>query len=565
MLFPCLLKAQDIEKTLENARLNLVVGDALEAYNSLEKIALNHPENEQIQRAVLKSLSKLRKVKPLLRQWDFFKKNFPYQAFEISVLEQIAWTVLEEGSFSSSWSYQLTSLVGASWANDAKSVDFLHRGVLSSNLVVRRVAVSLLRGYRDESLIEDLKNILESTRSSEVIEESLQVIAAQNIVELLPYTQNLLEDNKISWDNKLVAAQVYVSLLQEKSHKQIIEELSQSSYPPLKVVLCRSLESLQDEKFADVLISLLEDEHYLVRLSAWRALGILRPNDFLKTLQNIPLDAQEDVAMIQSWVGVLYEIKESSNFFREKILSEGVSKRRLAASILSMSGEPGKKIMKKIFEESDDDFVKANLALGLLPLQEDREICMEFLYNFLRSQSQKLMFLPQKYFIGQTLLPSEIGYRPDIANFPQVVNQATRLQILGILSENGYHQASDAFLDYLESENWEIPLYASFLYLEEGPSEAFEILKNILVSTRDSKLKLKAALVLAFWGKDPQALTILEDSFSSVDRRQQLYLLEAMGRVASKQSLPFLVEQLKDPSKRVRLIAAASLLQCLYH
>jgi hypothetical protein len=78
-------------------------------------------------------------------------------------------------------------------------------------------------------------------------------------------------------------------------------------------------------------------------------------------------------------------------------------------------------------------------------------------------------------------------------------------------------------------------------------------------------VKVQAALILALWGREESAIATLQQAYGGSDRELKEKIIEGVGRVGAKSSIPFLVEKLQEPSPTLRLLAAAALLQCLYH
>ena len=51
--------------------------------------------------------------------------------------------------------------------------------------------------------------------------------------------------------------------------------------------------------------------------------------------------------------------------------------------------------------------------------------------------------------------------------------------------------------------------------------------------------------------------------YESADRMVQIKILEALGRIGSREAIPFLLERLRESSLNMRIIAAAVLLQTI--
>jgi HEAT repeat protein len=152
----------------------------------------------------------------------------------------------------------------------------------------------------------------------------------------------------------------------------------------------------------------------------------------------------------------------------------------------------------------------------------------------------------------------------EIPNYPEAVNQLTRLEVLEVLAMLHYPQAQEAIKAFLKERRWGVTGMASALLLTEGDETAVDLVKGLL-NDPDKEVRLQAALILAVWGREEDVVKQLQDAYVSVDRDLKGQILEGIGRVGSASSLPFLAERLQDPFPTLRIIAAAATLECLYH
>ena len=81
----------------------------------------------------------------------------------------------------------------------------------------------------------------------------------------------------------------------------------------------------------------------------------------------------------------------------------------------------------------------------------------------------------------------------------------------------------------------------------------------------DKKIRLQAALVLAFMHQDEESIKVLEELYYTVKQNEKFYILEALGQLSTKQSIPFLMKLLSEPFMGIRVTAASILIQSLYH
>ena len=157
---------------------------------------------------------------------------------------------------------------------------------------------------------------------------------------------------------------------------------------------------------------------------------------------------------------------------------------------------------------------------------------------------------------------SSITHKPEIPNYPEVVNQTTRLELLNLLAILDYTGAQDAIKQFLKERRWGVTGLAAEKLLGEGDESALALVRELL-NDEDQEIRLEAALALATWGRDVSALPILMAEYEKSDRMLQIKILESLGRIGSKEAIPFLIERLKESSLNMRIIAASVLLQTI--
>ena len=111
---------------------------------------------------------------------------------------------------------------------------------------------------------------------------------------------------------------------------------------------------------------------------------------------------------------------------------------------------------------------------------------------------------------------------------------------------------------------WGVVTGASVLLISEGDGEALNLIRKLL-DDENEVTRIQAALVIAFYGGDPKVAQILENAYTKVDWERKIQILEAIGFIGNRDSIPFLLEVMKEPFTLLRTIAASSVIQCLYH
>mgnify|MGYP002720429531 FL=1 len=65
--------------------------------------------------------------------------------------------------------------------------------------------------------------------------------------------------------------------------------------------------------------------------------------------------------------------------------------------------------------------------------------------------------------------------------------------------------------------------------------------------------------------QDEESIKVLEELYYTVKQNEKFYILEALGQLSTKQSIPFLMKLLSEPFMGIRVTAASILIQSLYH
>ncbi len=236
--------------------------------------------------------------------------------------------------------------------------------------------------------------------------------------------------------------------------------------------------------------------------------------------------------------------------------------RLLAAAAIAATGKYGSSLAQELFYQSKDPFFKMNLAIGLISQQINVfEACQE-LQQGLMTESGRWMWQEEGRF--RTLAPSTVKQDDEIPNAPEAFNQLTRLEILNILAISKFPEAENSIRSFLQQRKWGISGMATALLIMEGDETSFQLVEGLL-NDPDRRIQMQAALVLSLWGGKEEAISTLQRGYDSVDRETKEKILEGLGKIGSRTSIPFLLEKLQEPQQMLRLIAAAALLQCLYH
>ena len=154
------------------------------------------------------------------------------------------------------------------------------------------------------------------------------------------------------------------------------------------------------------------------------------------------------------------------------------------------------------------------------------------------------------------LAPSELS-RQELMNGGDADSQdlAVRMELLHKLICKNSEGAMEAVKSFLKEKRLGKAMLASFVLLQEGDEETAKLVQQLLYD-EDPELSLQAALLLGGLFSDPEALFVLKSNYEAADLETRLKIIESLGRIGDKESIPFLKKQLKDPSLVIQILSA---------
>lgn len=524
------------------------------------------PHSKPLWESYIKALAKSGEEVQMLRAWKEYVKLYPQDVHRREVLESMAWGVIDKGAKSHSPVIRIFALLAAFFSQDAKGVELLARGCRDCNSYLRGVAVQLAGQMRDAKLQDEIARIFRTEKVHEVKIQAIRAIGTMRIKKLAGDLEALLSNETVSAEEKACAIQALVNLF-EKADRTKIERLAKSSRAGLRLLAAEIVMILEQSDYLDLVVQLLEDPRAEVRAQALETIGFLRAKD----LNGYPVsqfiapklkDQSRQVAMMAAWVTILNHPTDGQKALNVWLNNDNREVRLQAALLLNRSGKYGIPLIQQAFKQASDPYVKMNLAIGLIGQRLDTQAACDVLYQGLIEQKEKWMWNEEG--MGRFLAPSNLKPNDAIPNYPEAVNQQVRLEILNMLAILKYPKAQEAIKQFLQERSWGITGMASALLLSEGDDSAIILVKNLLKDT-NPKVRIQAALILALWEADEEIISVLQDAYLNSDREMKERILEGIGRIGSASSISFLVEAMHEPFQTLRLIAASSLLQCLYH
>lgn len=556
------LSPEQIEKRVH---AHLIISDYHSACHEALWGVTQYPNSKAAWLCYLHALAKAGEEKAMIANWKLFKTKYPKEAINQELMEDFAWAVIHKGFQSSSPQIRAMALLGAFFSQDAKGVILLQQGFKDDNSFLRAAAAKLSSHLMDTSLQDELLRLLSTEKAWKVRLEAIRAIGELRVVDAKRELQKIIESPNSHAEEKAEAIEALV-LMSEKIDHQQISDLVSNHAAGMRMLACELVAYFDQKEDIDKLAPLLEDHHARVRSQAFLTIGKLRSltvtgKPVTELAEKAAADPDTTVAITAAWVLTINDPIKGQITFQRFLNHPNKDTRSLAASALAATGKYGLGLMKKAFYENNDPYVKMNLAVGLIGQRMDTLPACQCLYEGLCKQREQWSWNEEHYF--KVLAPNKEVHDDSIPNYPEAVNQLTRLEILQILALVQYPYAQQAIKNFLKESKWGISGLASALLLTEGDDEAITLV-HALLKDQDPKIQVQAALVLALWGKGEDAVQLLQESYATADRELKAQILEGIGRVGSEDALNFLVERLQEPYSSLRIIAAAALLECLY-
>lgn len=555
------------ESPAKRIKDHLLLKDYTSAYEEISQYLSKNPDSEEFQALKVRVLSESGRDLDAFRDYKKIACSSEEIEKDLNLLEIISWSILEKAEFSNQQVVNISSMIGASLTHDVRAVNILLHNLASTNSYVRMIAVRLSTQFGDKRLIDMIQQMLHKESVWYVRLEIIKALARFQIQEIGPLLKEIVSSERSSIEERSIAAEALLNL-HESLEQEEISHLCKSKRAGLRYLALEIISYLNLKGYSNEVLKLLLDPNADVRMMALNTLmttGIKdQKEEILQKVTDLSEDHHPYVAMTACGLLMYYQPTLAKSKLTDWVFHESADYRRFAASVISQSGGEGERLGKLLIETSSDPFVRINLAIGLLGHSQDKLGYCRHIASFLSTYKQKIMLDPSRNPYYKVIAPSYVRHTPEVIQYPVLVDQHTRLNLMNQLATLGFPNAADLIKSYLKSESLGMTFAASTVLLEEGSEESLDIIKQLL-DDPDEKVQVQAALVLALFGSDETALTILQTAYPKMDRDFKMHILDALGHIGSRKAIPFLVNLLDDPFNVMRIIAASAIIRCIYH
>lgn len=560
------LHASEEGQLAKRVHAHILIQDYQSAVEEAREGLKKHPRSVQLLESYIAALAKAGNTKDMMRAWDYYTHlvEDPYSKRE--VMEVMGWSVIEKGSKSTSPLVRIVAVLGAYFGQDARGVAILQRSLRDYNAIVREVSVQVSSRMRDERLRQEMFKLFNTEQTWAVRVNVIRAMGLMKIKESKKPLMELVENNATNPELKVAAIQALTQLRENITRKELIG-LAASSRAGLRQLACEAAHVFDCHGEVDQMVMLLKDSHWEVRAAALRTLGHLKVNEYLgvpitEIIAPLAKDPNDLVAITAVWVLCLHDPAMGQEAMEPWLSNSSQDVRILASSALKAAGKYGFPLTIKVFQNTNDPYVCMNLALAMVSQRQHVEEACKALNLGLKNRKERWMWCEVNNFKG--IAPSSVKRNPAVPHLPEATDQLVRLEILNTLAIMHDPDAEDAVRNFLSERNWGISGAASALLLTEGDDASIDLVEGLL-DDPNPKVRIQAALILAMWGGGGKALTILQEAYPDADREMKERILEGLGQVGTKESIPFLINTLKEQHPTLRIIAAAALLKVLYN
>jgi len=564
----CLFAAPGImeDEGIRRVQAHLLIEDNDAALQEAQELYDSFPSSQAVGATYIEALAANGFEMAALHVWNSLSLKNPNLVQDRHLLEELSWGVLRKGVESNQYAIRLSSLIGAYLTRDVRAVKILLRMMRDSNAVIRSVAVQMAAGFADAPLKDEIVRLMSDEKIWFVRLELIKSIGALRMKEISFKLKEILSTERNTFEERQLAIEALIKIYDQISVDEI-RNLAANSRAGIRQLACQLAAHFQVKEAREIVLQLASDSHPDVRVAALNAIGLVYVDQSaLNQLKEIVLRSLDDshptVSITAAWVATLIDPKLSEPAFLRWIDSDLAENRRLAAGALAATGGRCISLEKRVLEMSRDPYVQVNVSLGVIGQRVEVKRCCDTIYDFLMKEKRMWMWDNRTNPLFQVLAPSQVRHIDQIPNYPESVDQMTRLNLVSLMVLVEDDRAQEALKSFLQKKSWGITGVAAAMLLKEGDHGSLDVVHNLL-DDPDPNVRLQACLVLSMLGRDENMIFNLQRTYVHSDHERKLHILEALSHIGSVDSLPFLVGILEEPFQVLRVAAAACIIQCI--
>ncbi len=547
---------------------NLLIRNDTEATKQAIQAVQNFPDSINIRRLYIESLSSIGSEKKLLRAWQSYSRDFPDQKYDDQVLELVAKGVLHNAELSEPYMSKYYRYAVADSFTDASSVEVLKEAFHDSNFAVREMALNAALSHGDNVLCDEIVELLKRERMPSVRCKALEVLIRIKGDDAKPLAESMLADPALSYLDRL---SLILALLDGKRsmNREELEKLAKSSQAIERLIACYTFGYFGLKDNLDLLRDLVNDPIQDVRLQAITSLGHLRVDQIegqsiYDLMQPIIEGKNSELSLLASWVCMLNNNSEQIHNFRDFFYHSNQKIRLQAASLVGYSLPNTLSLAEEFFQTHTDPYVRLNLSVLLITHRKRVQEALNQVFEFLKTPENS-QFKASMPYPMETIWPVNLvdSFERQVSGMPSI-NQSEVVQfcLLNLLAIVEDPRANVAISNFLETHHSSAALASMPQFIRAGSAPLLELICSFF-DHPDLTKRIQAAALVAMLKKEEKALQILYDAYPLVDRSLKEMIVSIIGQIGSKDSIPFLMDAIYEPSQSMRILASSSLMQCI--
>ncbi len=547
---------------LNKVHSSLLIQDNEEALKYSRSYYLEDPDKidrKFLYAQTLAHLLRTQEALNLVRTEDICPKN----AFEL--IESLAWSVLKRHAQGGEAS-EAMSLLGAAMTRDIRGLKILLEKSRSANARIRGFALRLSANYPDPPLKKLIARLIGTETNYHVRLEAIRAAGYQSNQEAIEPLKKIIEHPLSTSEERLFAIRSLASILEGMDSIQL-QYLMQNGRAQYRELALEAIIQESKKEYLAQVKTFLRDPSLDVRCKAFEAVALLsdKKEQLIEIMPLIEESCKESslpLQMMGNWLLSLANKDSAIDFLIEKLHHESGSIRSLAAVFIAKS-KPSLEALEKNGVDSIDPYVKINLAIGFLRHRTNIEFVKKTFREFLHNEMSLVMFSGNESMFS-AVVPSKVTHQAMLPNYPLIVDQLTRLSLIGSYALVDLEGAKKALAQLLEKRLVPVSKMALMLLFQESDTDVVEVAKE-LIKTGDKKNRLQVLLVLAFFGKETSITDELIALYPEVTFEEKLQIVESLGYLGGDKTVQFLLQKLEESSRLIQIAAASSLIQSLYH
>jgi len=554
------------DEGIRRVQAHLLIEDNDSALQEAQELYDSFPGSQPVGVAYIEALSANGFETAALKVWNLLSLKDPGFIEDRHLMEELSWGVLRKGIESNQYGIRLSALIGAYLTRDVRAVKILVRMMRDSNAVIRSVAVQMAAGFADAPLKDEIVRLMTEEKIWFVRLELIKAAGALRMKELTLKLKEILSTEKNTFEERQLAIEALVKIYDQISVEEV-RNLAKSSRAGIRQLACQLVTHFIVKDAQDIILRLASDSNPDVRIAALNTIGLVYLDEaVIEPIKEIVIRSLDDlhpaVSITAAWVASLIDPALGEPVFLRWIESDLAENRRLAAGALAATGGCCIPLAMRILETSHDPYVQVNVSLGLIGQRIEVKRCCDIIYDFLMKEKRMWMWDNRVNSLFQVLAPSQVRHIDQIPNYPEAIDQMTRLNLVSLMALVDDPRAQDAIKSFLQKKSWGITGVAAAMLLKEGDRGSLDVVHNLLEDP-DPNVRLQACLVLSMLGHDENMVFDLQKAYVQADHERKLHILEALSHIGSGESLPFLVGVLDEPFQVLRVAAAACIIQCI--